>query len=104
MSKLSITNDWKPLPYLSGTVENDTLVPIELSHNNDFGVVIPPKSRFKFDDVQLNIRSCGKPVSVRVVPFQESTYTANAEQIGECVEEADENNTASQDDIDALFE
>lgn len=104
MSKLPINNNWQPLPYLSGTVENDTLVPIELSHDNDFGMVIPPKSSFRFDDIQLNIRSCGKPVSVRVVPFQESCYTANAEQIGECVEEADVDNTASKDDIDQMFD
>lgn len=103
MAKIDITRNWQALPYLSGTVGNYGIVPVELSSDQVDGIVIEPNGRFSFDDTQLYIRSKGQATTVTVVPFVESNRMSNAEQIGEEVIEADQANSAGPSDIDSIF-
>ena len=48
MPRVNVTRDWKLLPASSGTIDNNGVVPVEISQDKEVGIVIHPKSRFSY--------------------------------------------------------
>ena len=67
MPRVNVTRDWKLLPASSGTIDNNGVVPVEISQDKEVGIVIHPKSRFSYMNVELYIKSHKQDTIRRIV-------------------------------------
>lgn len=96
MPRVNVTRDWKLLPASSGTIDNNGVVPVEISQDKEVGIVIHPKSRFSYMNVELYIKSHKQDTIVSLVEFAESGQSGTGNIPDEKI--------ATDDDIDKMFD
>ena len=96
MPRVNVTRDWKLLPASSGTIDNNGVVPVEISQDKEVGIVIDPKSRFSYMNVELYIKSHKQDTIVSLVEFAESGQSGAGNIPDEKI--------ATDDDIDKMFD
>ena len=96
MPRVNVTRDWKLLPASSGTIDNNGVVPVEISQDKEVGIVIHPKSRFSYMNVELYIKSHKQDTIVSLVEFAESGQSGAGKIPDEKI--------ATDDDIDKMFD
>ena len=96
MPRVNVTRDWKLLPASSGTIDNNGVVPVEISQDKEVGIVIHPKSRFSYMNVELYIKSHKRDTIVSLVEFAESGQSGAGNIPDEKI--------ATDDDIDKMFD
>ena len=96
MPRVNVTRDWKLLPASSGTIDNNGVVPVEISQGKEVGIVIHPKSRFSYMNVELYIKSHKQDTIVSLVEFAESGQSGAGNIPDEKI--------ATDDDIDKMFD
>ena len=96
MPRVNVTRDWKLLPASSGTIDNNGVVPVEISQDKEVGIVIHPKSRFSYMNVELYIKSHKQDTIVSLVEFAESGQSGAGNILDEKI--------ATDDDIDKMFD
>ena len=96
MPRVNVTRDWKLLPASSGTIDNNGVVPVEISQDKEVGIVIHPKSRFSYMNVALYIQSHKQATIVSLVKLAESGQSSAGNIPDEKI--------ATDDDIDKMFD
>ena len=96
MPRVNVTRDWKLLPASSGTIDNNGVVPVEISQDKEVGIVIHPKSRFSYMNVELYIKSHKQDTIVSLVEFAESGQSGAGNIPDEKI--------ATDADIDKMFD
>lgn len=96
MPRVNVTRDWKLLPASSGTIDNNGVVPVEISQDKEVGIVIHPKNRFSYMNVELYIKSHKQDTIVSLVEFAESGQSGAGNIPDEKI--------ATDDDIDKMFD
>ena len=96
MPRVNVTRDWKLLPASSGTIDNNGVVPVEISQDKEVGIVIHPKSRFSYMNVALYIKSHKQDTIVSLVEFAESGQSGAGNIPDEKI--------ATDADIDKMFD
>ena len=96
MPRVNVTRDWKLLPASSGTIDNNGVVPVEISQDKEVGIVIHPKSRFSYIKKKNYIKSHKQDTIVSLVAFAESGQSGAGNIPDEKI--------ATDDDIDKMFD
>ena len=96
MPRVNVTRDWKLLQASSGTIDNNGVVPVEISQDKEVGIVIHPKSGFSYMNVELYIKSHKQDTIVSLVEFAESGQSGAGNIPDEKI--------ATDDDIDKMFD
>ena len=96
MPRVKVTRDWNLLPASSGTIDNNGVVPVEISQDKEVGIVIHPKSRFSYMNVALYIKSHKQDTIVSLVEFAESGQSGAGNIQDEKI--------ATDADIDKMFD